>query len=357
MLDFASDNAAGVSAPILDALRGANLGTAPAYGEDAWTERAHRRLEDVFETRLSMFLVATGTAANALALGALCPSFGAAFCHVNAHVAEDECGAPEMFTAGAKLVGVAGGAGKIAPQALAATLKAFPRGPVKQAQPAALSLSQATEAGTAYDPDEIARLAGMAHAAGLGVHMDGARFANALVELGVSPADMSWRAGVDILSFGATKNGALACEAVLVFDPARATTLPFQRKRSGHTLSKGRFLGAQMLAYLEDGHWLDNAHAANARAARLHDGLAAARLNLPWPRQANEVFALLPARVDAGLRAAGARYYDWSDRDYGEGRRADEVFARFVTSFATTEPEVDALLSLVRDAAAQPEGS
>ncbi len=348
-MDFTSDNTAGVSKSILEAVLAANEGSSPAYGDDPFCARAAALLSEIFETEIGVFLVATGTAANALALGALCPPWGAAFCHANAHVMEDECGAPEMFTAGAKLVGVGGRAGKVGTADLRAALAAFPRGPVKQVQPSALSLSQATECGTIYSCAELAALCGVAHEAGLGVHMDGARFANAVAALGCTPAQMSWEAGVDILSFGATKNGALCCEAVLVFDSAKARSLPFQRKRSGHTLPKGRFLGAQMVAYLQDGHWLANARIANEHAARLAEGLAQAPgVRMPWPRQANEVFAYLPRSTDAALRAAGVRYYDWSDREFGEMRAEDDVFVRFVTSFSTAAQDVERLIALAK---------
>jgi len=353
-MNFASDNTAGVSAPILEAIHAANAGAASAYGTDPLTAEAERRLSDIFETEIAGFLVATGTAANALALAALAPPWGAVLCHAQAHVNEDECGAPELFSGGAKLVGIPGEAGKITPQELAATLGTFPRGNVHRVQPAALSLSQATEAGTIYSPPEIAELAKIAHDAGLSVHMDGARFANALVTLGCTPAEMSRKAGVDILSFGATKNGALACEALIFFDPAEAASLPFQRKRSGHTLSKGRFLGAQMCAYLEHGHWLGLAKTANAQARRLAEGLSAIPgARLPWPTQANEIFAVLPRRIDTALKAAGVLYYEWPFPLAGETSAPpgkDEVFVRLVCSFATQEAEVERFLAVAREA-------
>jgi threonine aldolase len=349
-MNFVSDNTAGVSEPILAAILNANSGPESAYGTDSLTAASTKRLGEIFETDLAAFLVATGTAANALALGALAPPWGAVFCQAQAHVMEDECGAPEMFTAGAKLVGIPGPQGKMTPGGFAAALAALPRGSIHQVQPAALSLSQATESGTLYTCAEIAELSQQAHAAGLGVHMDGARFANALVALGCTPAEMSWKAGVDVLSFGATKNGALACEALIFFEPERAANLPFQRKRSGHTLSKARFLGAQMLAYLENGHWLGLAKVANARAQRLAEGLVAlAEIRMPWAAQANEIFAILPERIDAALKEAGARYYDWPW--VGEGAVAlaeGEKFVRLVTSFATTEAEVDQFLVVAR---------
>ena len=255
-MNFTSDNASGIAPAILEAIVAANAGTAAAYGADSYSRRAQDLLSEIFERPITAFLVSTGTAANALALGSLAAPWSAVFCHEEAHIHDDECGAPELFTGGAKLVGIPGEGGKITPDALGETLARFPRGLVKTVQPGALSLSQATEAGTIYSPEEISALSAIAGSVGMAVHMDGARFANALVELGTSPAEMSWRAGVDVLSFGATKNGAMGCEAVIFFEPERAANFAFQRKRGGQTLSKGRFLGAQMAAYLEDGLWL-----------------------------------------------------------------------------------------------------
>ena len=245
-MNFASDNGAGVAPEILDAIVASSRVNAPAYGADDYTAKAQARLRDVFETEVAAFLVATGTAANALALSALVKPWDAVFCHEEAHIHDDECGAPELFTGGAKLVGIAGEGGKITAHGLKETLERFPRGLVKSSQPGALSLSQATEAGTVYSVSEVSELSSIAHRNGIGVHMDGARFANALVSAKATPAEMTWRAGVDILTLGATKNGALACEAVMFFDPSRAENFAFQRKRGGQTLSKGRFLGAQM---------------------------------------------------------------------------------------------------------------
>lgn len=347
-LDFTSDNASGAAPEILQAILDANGGSAPAYGADEWTARAERSLAGAFETDLSAFLVATGTAANALSLAALAQPWGAILCHEFAHIAADECGAPEFFSAGAKLVGLPGGAGKVTPDALADALELMPRGIVKQVQPMALSLSQATECGTIYALDEIAALAKVAHGAGLAVHMDGARFANALVALGCSPAEMSWKAGVDVLSLGATKNGALACEAAIFFDPARAENFAYRRKRAGHTLSKGRLFGAQMAAWLEDGLWLKLAERANARAAALEAGLARLPgVRLPWKRQVNEVFAVLPRATHGRLMAAGARFHAWSPRALAPAQRPapDEIFVRLVCSFATAPEAVENLLA------------
>ena len=346
---FTSDNATGASQPILEAILKANASALPSYGADPYSTAAAKNLNEIFERDCAVFLVATGTAANALALAAVTPPWGAVFCHAGAHINEDECGAPEFFTGGAKLVGIAGQAGKITPDALAKTLLRFPRGVMHHVQPGCLSLSQATEAGTIYSCAEIAALAGVAHAAGMAVHMDGARFANALATHNCSAAAMTWQAGVDVLSFGASKNGTLACEAVIFFDPAKAKDFAFLRKRAGHTLSKGRLLGAQMQAYLDNGHWLDLARHANAAATQLAQGLARIKtVRLPWPVQANEVFAILPASIDAALRKAGAHYYHWHDHalPLGETLRDKEVFARLVTSFAT-QPEAIAEFHLI----------
>ena len=350
-MNFASDNAAGAAPEIIEAITVAAKGTAAAYGADPWSVRASAHLAETFETDLAAFLVATGTAANALALAALARPFDAIFCHEEAHVQDDECGAPEFFTSGAKLVCVPGVNGKITPQALAETLARYPRGLVKSVQPAALTLSQATEAGTLYTLAEIAALAEIAHEGGLAVHMDGARFANALVTLGVSPAEMSWRAGIDVLSFGATKNGALACEAVLFFDKARAQTFPFLRKRGGHTLSKGRLLGAQMGAYLEGGLWLTLAARANACARQMSERLAALPgVRLVWPTQANEVFLAAPAERVAAWSDAGAAFYVWTTRSAPPetAARPGETLLRLVTSFETSQAEIDAFLALAQ---------
>jgi threonine aldolase len=351
-MKFASDNGAGVAPEILEAIVASSRIYAPAYGSDEYTKRAQTRLSEVFETEVVAFLVTTGTAANALALSALVNPWDAVFCHEEAHIHDDECGAPELFTSGAKLVGIVGEGGKITPTAFRETLEKFPRGLVKASQPGALSLSQATEAGTVYSASEVAELSAIAHRGGISVHMDGARFANALVSTKATPADMTWRAGVDVLSLGATKNGALACEAVVFFDPAPAANFAFQRKRGGQTLSKGRFLGAQMEAYLKDGLWLKLAERANASALRLARGLATAPgVRLAWPTEANEVFVVAPKAVVDRWRASGAAFHDWSTgsiaRDHAP--RKGEALVRLVMSFETASSEIDHLVSLCDD--------
>jgi len=351
-MNFASDNGAGVAAEILDAIVASSRVNAPAYGADEYTAKAQARLCDIFETKIAAFLVATGTAANALALSALARPWDAIFCHEEAHIHDDECGAPELFTGGAKLVGIAGEGGKITPDGLQETLERFPRGLVKSSQPGALSLSQATEAGTIYSVGEVSELSSIARRNGIGVHMDGARFANALVSAKATPADMTWRAGVDVLTLGATKNGALACEAVLFFDSARADNFAFQRKRGGQTLSKGRFLGAQMEAYLADGLWLRLAERANGSARRLASGLAAMpSVRIAWPTEANEVFVVAPDPMVQRWRAAGARFHEWPTRSIAREKApgAGETLVRLVTSFETASTEIDRLIGMCSD--------
>jgi len=348
-MNFASDNGAGVAPEILDAIVASSRVNAPAYGADDYTARAQARLSDVFESEVAAFLVATGTAANALALSALVEPWDAVFCHEEAHIHDDECGAPELFTGGAKLVGIAGEGGKITADGLKGTLERFPRGLVKSSQPGALSLSQATEAGTVYSVSEVVRLSSIAHQHGIGVHMDGARFANALVSTKATPADMTWRAGVDILTLGATKNGALACEAVIFFGASQGRNFAFQRKRGGQTLSKGRFLGAQMETYLADGLWLRLAERANSSARRLARSLAAIPgVRIAWPTEANEIFVVAPKALAERWRAAGARLHDWTTRSLApeNAPRTGETLVRLVTSFETASTEIDRLIEV-----------
>ena len=350
-LNLASDNVTGMSEAVMAALIKANEGNEPAYGADQWTAKAEKMLAEVFEHEVSVFLVATGTGANALALAALTPPWGAVFCHQESHVLDDECGAPEMFTDGAKLVGVQGVGGKLTIDALRPVIDHFTPGVVKSVQPAALSISQVTEAGTIYSISEIKALCAFAHERGLKVHLDGARFGNALVSLGASPAEMTWKAGVDVVTFGATKNGALACEAIIFFDKGLAGSMPFRRKRGGHTVSKGRILGAQMVGYLDGDHWLDNARHANAMAQSLTKGFQSLGFaRLPWPTEANEVFVVLPkskaeALAKAGIRAAG---WDSISLPHGFSVTGDEAFLRFVLSFKTTLSEIAHVLDVLR---------
>lgn len=338
-MNFGSDNIAGVHPQIMAALADANAGAVPSYGADDLTRALEDRLKDIFETDLAVFPVATGTAANSLALASMTPPWGAIFCHDHAHVFDDECCAPEFYTGGAKLFPVAAESGRITVEGLEEGLKRFTVGFAHNPQPAAVSLTQCTEWGAVYDVGRIAALSELAHAHDCRVHMDGARFANALVHLGVSPAEMTWKAGVDALSFGATKNGAMGAEAVIFFDPDLAEGFAYRRKRGGHLFSKMRYLSAQLTGYLEDDLWLANARHANRAAARLAEGLS--RINsvrLVHPVEANEVFVDLPGDMVDGLRAAGASFHGM--------KTADGMVVRLVTSFATGDDEVDRFIDI-----------
>ncbi|UEM01864.1 low specificity L-threonine aldolase [Skermanella rosea] len=337
-MNFTSDNVTGAAPEILEALVAASSGPTPSYGEDPLTARVSEKLSALFDHEVAAFPVATGSAANALALAALAPPYGAVYCHEMSHVNTDECGAPEMFTAGAKLVGLPGPGGKIEPATLRATLEKAGAGVVHHVQPAAVTLTQATESGTVYTPAEVAALSEVARSHGLPVHMDGARFANAVARLGCSPADLTWRAGVDVLSFGATKNGALAAEAVVFFKPELARSFAFRRKRAGHLFSKMRFLSAQLDAYLEGGLWLRLATHANAMADRLAAGLAALPgADLRDPVEANEIFISLPEPVTAGLLERGYAFYRW-----------DGPVVRLVTAWNTSAEDVDRMIADAR---------
>ncbi|MBK1671439.1 low specificity L-threonine aldolase [Rhodovibrio sodomensis] len=342
-MNFASDNTSGAHPKVLQALSQVDAGPAMPYGHDPVTARAQDRLRAVFgHDRLAAYPLATGTAANALTLACLTPPWGAVYCHRDSHINTDECGAPEMFADGAKLIPLDSAHGKLTPQTVDAALAEHTPGFVHAVQPHVLALTQATEAGTVYTPDEVAALARVAHAHGLKVQMDGARFANALVTLGCSPAEVTWQAGVDVLAFGATKNGTLGAEAAVFFDPALAHGFAYRRKRAGHLFSKMRYLSAQLEAYLADDVWLLNAGHANALARRLGEGLAALPgCRLLHPVQANEVFCELPAGLADALSREGFTFYRWGAGDGG----SDAVGVRLVASWNSEPGHVDALLN------------
>jgi threonine aldolase len=350
---FSSDNVAACAPEIFEAVAAVNHGAARPYGADDATQRLQRLVSEVFERDAKVYLVATGTAANALALGCLCPPWATVFCHRNAHIEEDECGAPEFYTGGAKLTLVEGEHAKIDPVGLSDALRFAARAGVHNVQRGALSITQATEKGAAYTVEEVASLAAQAKARGLPVHMDGTRFANALARLNVSPADLTWRAGVDVLCLGATKNGAMAAEAVILFDETKAWEFELRRKRGGHLWSKMRYMSAQMEAYLTDGLWLRLAGHANAMADRLADGLRAIPgVEIPHPVGANMLFPRFARRGHRAAQAAGVLYYMWPFDQSLEGDADEKLGCRLVCSWATTEAEVDGLVAVLRDALA-----
>ena len=340
-MNFKSDNEAPAHPRILQAVAEANEGFATAYADDRWSRRLDDAFSARFETRCRVLPLATGTAANSVTLAAFVPPWGAVMCHRQAHIHNDEGGAPEFYTHAAKLVALDGEHGKLPPEPLAAAIDGACAHGVHNVRPAAVSITQATECGTAYRPDEIAALAEVAHTRGLPLHMDGARFANAVAHLGVSPADVTWRSGVDVLSFGATKNGALTAEAIVVFgdepDPEVLEAMARMRKRGGHLLSKMRYVSAQLLAMLDGELWLDLARAANRQAARLAEAVEAhPTARLAWPVEANEVFMHLAPEALAALHDQGFEFHLWPGHD---------DLARLVCSFATTDHDVDRLVA------------
>jgi threonine aldolase len=340
---FASDNWSGASPRVLSALATAAAAGGPAYGADAWTKKVEGRLAEIFEHEVTVLPVGSGTAANTLALSAFARPGGIVFAHAQAHIATDEAGATE-FATGCKIEPVRASQGKLLPGALAEAIAAHGGG-VHHGQPVALSLVQLTELGAAYQPAEIAALTALARRYGMGVHMDGARFANAVAATGASPADLTWRAGVDILALGGTKNGCVAAEAIVVFGGGVGRDLAFSRQRIGHGFSKAWFIAAQLDAYLADGHWLELARTANARAADLARAIEASpQARLAFRPDGNEVFAILEAGADRRLRDAGAVYYAWSAAGLPMESTpgAGEVLVRLVTSWQTTAAEVAA---------------
>ena len=329
--NFRSDNVAPIADEIIAAIANANAGAASSYGEDEVSGRLEAALGDVFEREVRVQPVASGTAANCLALASLVASGGSIVCHEDAHIRVAEEGAPASFIPDVECKPVTGKLGRIDPTSLERTLAGL-----SDTSNAALSLTQVTEWGTVYGLDDVARLAGAARDRGLRVHMDGARFANAVAALGCSPAEATWRAGIDVLSLGATKNGALNAEAVVYFDPGLAEDTFPGRKRTGHAYAKMRFMSAQLDAYFKNGLWLELAASANEAAERLASGLAAIPgIGLAAPCEANLVFAEMPEAISSGLMADGFAFATWRDRNR----------TRLVPSFATTEAEIDALLA------------
>jgi threonine aldolase len=338
IVDFRSDNTGRTAPEMIAALAAANEGTAAGYGGDEWTSSVQRRFSELFETPVRVFPVATGTAANALSLAALSPPWGAVYCSEQAHVNTAEANATGFFSGGAKLTPVAGPHGKMAADSLAAALATAGVGQSHRSQPAAVTLTQAGDLGAVYTLDEVRAITAVAKTHNIKVHMDGARFANALARLGCSPAELTWRSGIDVLSFGVTKNGGLLCDAIVVFDPGIVPALAIQLRRAGQVWSKMRFAAAQLLAYVEDGLWLRNARQANDIAARIAAGLG----NLPdaaplAPVEGNQLFLRLPGPVMDRLEQDGIRFF----------RRPGDI-ARFVCRFDATPAEADALLASLR---------
>lgn len=338
-MNFASDNWAGATEAVMAAVARHNGGYAPGYGGDPLTAKVNAMFAELFEREVEVFFVGTGTAANGISMAATGRPGGLVFATTEAHIQNDEFGATEFYSGGMKIIPVANTAGVMDATALEATIKRFGG---RFGLPTTLSLTNATECGTVYEPAQVAELTALARAHGLHTHMDGARFGNAVAALGVSPAEVTWKAGIDILSFGGTKNGCMAAEAIIVFEPGRYPNLQAIRQRAGHTASKARFIAAQFEGYLTDGNWLATARHANTMAQRLSEGLGN-KARLAWQSRANEVFPVLDKATIARLREAGAMFYEWPV----DGLGPDEDCVRLVTSFATQAKDVERFLSLL----------
>ena len=339
--NFSSDHVAPACDAILAAVNQANEGFVTSYGGDDLTAKLQSIASDLFERQVAIFPVTSGTAANALALSQIVPPYGAIYCFESAHIVTDEAGAPGFFSGGAQLIGFPAADGKIRPEQLSKAVAYAEDLGIHHAKPGALTLTQATEWGTVYGLTEIAAISNAARRHGLPVHMDGARFANALAHLGCTPAEATWKCGVDVLSLGATKNGALGADAVVFFDPAMARDFERRRKRAGHLMSKLRFVSAQLLAYLKNGLWLANARHANAMALRLAQGLKTVPgAQLLHPVEANEVFVVLPEETVSSLERQGFDFYRWTVHQPRSG-----ATIRLVTCFATVSADVDEFIA------------
>mgnify|MGYP001191210734 FL=1 len=335
---FASDNVTGACPEVMDAVVDANSGIATSYGDDEWSSRLQTKLSEIFETDVEVFLAVSGTASNALALSSLAPVFGKIYCHELSHINTDECGAPELFTGGAKLIPMRSSNGRIKANELAETIRGS--GNVHVTQPSVVSITQSCETGTVYQLDEIKAISKIARKHKMSVHMDGARFANALASLDVSPAEMTWKSGVDVLTLGGTKNGCLAAEAIIFFKPDMVGNFPYLHKRSGQLLSKMRFISSQLEAYVTDDLWIRNAQHANSMAKILSEGLNAfSNIELAYPTQSNEVFVYLPRELIDYLNNAG---YDINEEEL------DGKAVRFVTAWNSELKDVDRLLEVIK---------
>ncbi len=344
---LASDNGTGASEQVMARLAEAMRGEpAPSYGADALTAELQAKMNEVFGCETEMFLLTSGTAANALAIAHVTPPWGAILAHEEAHIITSECGAPEFFS-GARCVTISGQNGKLTADAVehaAGMLKSEdPHG----VQPACLSLTNLTECGTMYSPAEIKSLSAAAKKQGMKTHLDGARFANAVVASGQSPAALTWQAGIDVMSFGATKNGAIAAEAVLFFDQALAKDFKYRRMRAGHLISKHRFIAAQYLGWLDNGHWLDLARHANTQASQLGQAFEANGFQLAFPVEGNEIFVYLPHSVSAALKAKGANFYDWMTKSSTIAAPEATQLSRFVCAFNTSASDIAAFTKLL----------
>lgn len=351
-MQFGSDNQTGASRQVLEMLAVANSDFTPGYGDDHWCAQATEALKDVFGCDLEVFFVATGTAANSLALSCLVQPWETILCHHQAHILQDESTAPEFFSGGARLIPISGKAGRLQLDHLEHYFSLLAGHPPHTPRTGALSIAQVNEIGLVYSLKQVTELCSFAHDHKVHVHMDGARFANAVAALGCSPADLTWKAGVDVLSLGATKCGAMIAEAVLFFNQGLAASFIHRRKQSGHLVSKGRFFGAQFVGWIKNNHWLELASHANGQAQHLAKRLASfSSISLKWPCEANELFVTMPRQLADSLHNSGAEFYQWPPHGLPPEIELDkeDIFTRLVTSFATTDEHIDRFCRLIRE--------
>ena len=334
---FASDNVAGACPEVLDSILKANEGDSMPYGNDQVSTDLQNKFSDIFEKEVVVFPIASGTAANALALATMTPSFGNVYCHKLSHINTDECGAPEFYTGGGKLVTLQGNKGKITAEELDKAIGG--KGIVHHTQPSSVSITQVCETGEVYQLEEIKKISEVTHKHNLNMHMDGARFANALTSLNCTPAEMTWKSGIDVLSFGATKNGCLAAEAIVFFKKDLVGNIAFLMKRAGHLLSKMRFVSAQLDAYISNDVWLKNAKHANNMGQKLSEGLAKHNsIEIAYPTEANEVFAKFPRYMIEHLNSEGYKM----NEDELDGKAV-----RLVTAWNTKTSDVESFLNSI----------
>jgi threonine aldolase len=344
---FGSDNQTGASSKVMEMLAKANSEYTHGYGEDPWTHQAIDNLKKLFECDIDAFFVATGTAANSLALSCLVQPWEAILCHSSAHIIVDESTAPELFTGGSRMLPIAGGEGKMTPTHLRSYFKNAGADYPHNLCAKALSITQISESGLVYSDKEVGELSRIAKQHGLSVHMDGARFANAIASQACTPAEMTWKAGVDVLCLGATKCGALGLEAVIFFNKDLSRGFAQRRKRAGHLVSKGRLFGAQMVGWLKDDHWLELATHANQQASKLSESLSSINeIKLAWPVRANELFVIMPTRLVAHLQSVGAEFYEWSENTLPANINLSDgqTYVRLVTSFLTQDSQCELLI-------------
>ncbi len=348
-MNFASDNWSGVAPQVSQALASHSSQGAPAYGDSELDKKVREKFNDIFEKEVAVFFVGTGTIANSLAIASVSKPGGIALCHEEAHMVEDECGGPELFSGGGRLARINGDFGKIDLNNLKSNLERFDPDFVHYGQCTAVSLTQATEVGTVYSLDEIREISALTKSHSLPFHMDGSRFANALVHLDTTPAEMSWKSGVDILSFGGTKNGCWCAEAIVLFDLDLAQQMSYAHKRAGQLYSKSRFISAQYEAYFENNLWLELATHANSMADKLREKISKSQTaRLGWPTQSNEVFCVLPTKTMQKLKSEGATFHPWRPPLAMENKpQESETLCRFVTSFATSNAEITQLTHLL----------